>query len=277
MSVCEPYPTAAKPMLARCAGVPPASLLQSPQFPMGGTVGLGSLIVIQRWQGIVGAPGDKVMVSGQVLARVIDRAAGPTPAAVFELDGPSTAAGVSITDATVGLQTAAVPVKLRIRKCKVPDGGVLIDSDSHIVMDGGTELEVAVMAPFGWVAIPPLSNAPPPVEDGLYVNVNVTVCPLRCCWPPTGTLTWYDTTPVDGDVIVRPNRARRLQVWGPVPAGTVWRGHTDSQLSGIDQQLGDQQLNGGFTNTDLWPGAAAAFELVSGGGAGAISWRWEIS
>lgn len=276
--ICEPMPTDAKPKVIRCAGAPPASLLQSPEFPMGGTVGVGALREMGRWSGVVGRVGDKVLVRGQVLATVIDRAAGAVPEAFFDIDGPTTPAGIAAANVrTMATQTTATPVKLRVRKAKFPNAAVLIDSDSFLVVDGGTEIEVAVMAPFTWVAIPPLSGAEPPVEEGLYVNVAFTVCPLACCCPTLpGTLTWYHSAPADGQLIVRPNRARRLQVWGPVPAGTVWRAHTDSLGSGIDVQLGDQQLNGGFTNTDLLPASVAALELFAGGGAGPMSWHWEI-
>lgn len=242
---------------------------------MGGTVGLGPLVEVGRWAGLVGEPGDKWLVKGNVLARVIDRAAGPVPPAFFDIDAQAGAAGVSATDPTIGLQTNAVPVKLRVRKSKVPNSGVIIDSDSHVVMDGGTVIEVSVMAPTGWVQIPPLAPTAPPVEFGLYVNVAVTVCPCRCGLPAPGVLTWYASELADETLIIRPNRASRWQVWGPTPGGSVWRAHSDAQGSGIDVPMGEQQLDGTSTNTDLWAGAAAAFELVAGGGA-PFRWVWSI-
>jgi hypothetical protein len=270
MNDCEAVLPSAHPKVVRVVGVQPDSLLQSPTWPQGGTtdVPAGPLIRMDGWTGRVpGAAGSKAVIRGRVLASLIDRAAGSVPSAFFELDA---APGDGQAQ-----QLAALPVKLRVKVCGQPGDYMLVDSDSWVVVDAGAALQVDVMAPTGWVLLP----APPdtvPDESALYVNVQLTACPCSCGWPPPGRLTWYDTTPIDGDVVVRPARATRVQVWAPVPAGTTWQAWSGDPALAGSIALGGQQTNGGFVNTDMWPGAASHLVLVSGGGAGPIHWVWQI-
>jgi hypothetical protein len=270
--LCQSVPSPARPKLVRCVGAQPASLLQQPAFPAGGTVGLGPLVRLDGWQGTVDdCPSGRALVWGRAFARIFDRAGGEIPPVFMDAEGPIGTVG---TWTGVAHQFGAVPVKLRIRRCKVPTDFALIDCDSRLVVDAGDSIAVDVMAPTGWALLPPNAQSNVPAGPALYVEVQFTVCPLDCYSPPEGRLTWYHTAPVDGQMLVRPPRARSWQSWHPTPAGVVYQAFLGDPAMGA-AAIGTQQINGGFVNTDMRAGAPM-YQLQFGGGAGAMSWVWAI-
>lgn len=185
----------------------------------------------------LGDRGDKVLIQGHVLTQYIDTQAFP----------------ILRPDFTEDHSGAAMPVKLRVRRCKFP-GWTYVDSDQSIIMDGGEALEVQIVAPISWVVLP---SEVPPVELPAtlqYVDVRVRACVLHCCPPRRSTLTWYGQPITAGRDFDRPRRATELWIAGSVggaPGLTVW--HWESQTPGFVG--GAFNVNGSFVNGIIFPGS----------------------
>lgn len=261
-------------------------VMLSPTFPVwpetNGT-GPGGRVMMRsyaKWSGWVGEskPGAKVLVSGQVQARS-DLLGGTILPADWPLFGsergsPSGVAGESDLEG----QSSHVALKIAVRRAKQP-GWVLIDADSHVVMDAG-ELEIHVLGPDTWVAFPATIDAGEQLAF-TFATVRVFACPLTCCWPPSGRLTFFGLMDPGGEPEerqwVRPRRGTALRLTNAPPAGLTVRSLYTSDTI-LSANMGEQTVNGGFVNTVLDPwGATALFEILNVTGPQLVEGTWEIS
>ncbi len=207
----------------------------------------------------LGERGDKVLIQGHVLSQIVNvQASGPLPRPDFSED----------------LIGSALPVKLRVRRCKFP-GWVYIDADRSILMDGGEELEIQVVAPQSWVVLPaPDSPAETPV-DLQVVDIKIRACVACCPDPPRSYLTTYDSLLQAPGYHARPRRATELFIAtgaAGVPANSSW--HWESQGGGWAG--GNFLINGAVVNQPIYPGAAEVLVLDSVNGPQALLvWRIE--
>jgi hypothetical protein len=120
--------------------------------------------------------------------------------------------------------SAAPRVKIEVWPCGWP-GGVIIDSDSEIVVPAG-DTSINVLAPGprvggvlagtgGWVrGRTTLADT----TSWTDVTLRIAACPLDCYVPPGVLSEWFigidDTTDVADRILIRPRRARRLELGG---------------------------------------------------------------
>jgi hypothetical protein len=149
---------------------------------------------------------------------------------------------------------AAMPVKIRVQRCKFP-GWTYIDSDQSLLVDAGEEIEVQVVAPESWQSLPsPLVPAELPALL-TFVDVKVRACVLTCCPPRRSTLTLYGdfNTFVTGLQQLRPRRATELWIAsgsGGAPALSTWHwSNVEGTFNG-----GNFNINGGFVSGVVYPG-----------------------
>ena len=262
MSRVRPTAIDSFPFVVRTFGLVPQSLLQTPAFPQGGD-GLFPMQAVARSDAFVpGRPGETWIVRGHAQVVVVE---------IIDPDDPVTWSVIG----DAASQFTEASVKLRIFRCKFP-GSIMIDSDRALVVEGGQPLEVQAWAPESWR---PYGQAPNFEVPGFahMLDLRVTLCRCDCAPPAAANLTWWGLV-ADGDSVLRPRRATRLQLLGPATAGVqvAW-------WDGLPNVLGSQQLspdfaiNGGFVNTDVIPGAASHLEIVNGaaGGVNAM-FAWTI-
>lgn len=263
MFVCEQCPSDRHPFTALLAGIPPtARMLQSPAFPRGEADGV-ALRVLASYVGPLGCPGEKWLISGHLQSRFVaigGAGVAPLPMQVIGNDED---------------QSAAFPVKLRIKRCGWP-GEVIIDSDRTLVVDGTDEIEIEVIAPSTWLLVPSTATVEVP-NTFQYVNLYVTACECECGQPPPSWLTWWANL-TDLDAVVRPRRARRVQISTPNPGGATFQWWNGNPATTNAQPLGTFQVNGGFVNTDSIPGAASHLQVTAGAGvATPFMFAWEVA
>lgn len=245
------------PMNVRVAGVPPTDrLLQSPDFPQGEASG-SPWQLAAAWEGPVpGCPGDKVEIGGHVRSLIVEQ----------PVDLPNVLAPIVIDDASEE-QFSALPVKLRMTRCRF-GGWTIIDSDCSLVFDAGENIRVEAMMPASWFIIPS-TVVIGEVALYQYVTLAVRVCPLKCCTLPSANLSYFATLTDETGVVVRPRRARALQIFGPPgTGGSQWRWWNGDPAGG-GNPLGEFTVNGGFVSAIIMPGAASHLQLITGGGLGA--------
>ncbi len=212
--------TAQQPWSTRIAGFNPQSgaaqfgLLFSTDNPCGALQDdtlfeQTPLEVVAIWEGCVGdaeCPGQLVHVQGHVQAISTDR-------------GSATPRPNLGTDCLANMRTSEPLLKLAITSCGKP-GPTFIDSDSSLVVPAGP-LVIKVMAPTTWGEgiSPPEAEATPWTD----VSLKVTACPIRQGHPPPGYLTEWGfadiAAAIDTRMLVRPRRARHLQMTGATLAG----------------------------------------------------------
>lgn len=109
-------------------------------------------------------------------------------------------------------------VKLRIKQCGFPEP-VIIDSDASMVMRAGLAT-IDVLAPYDWVEQHTITDVE--AEDTVLwtdTRVRISACPYNDHSPKAQLTEWvpYDPATVSPPMLVRPRRARRLEVstFGP--------------------------------------------------------------
>lgn len=211
------------------ATVAPVTFVQTP------------LQTIARWSGCVGdtsAPGNLVLVQGHVQAITEER----------NSTSPRPNLG---SDCLPNSRTTEPHVKLAITSCGKP-GPVIIDADSSIVVPAGP-ITIDVLAPIGWGEgiIPTSEGEGLPWTD---VTLKVSACPCSCGYTPCGWLTAWgvdDIAALIGTrVLVRPRRARRLQMTGATAAGGTQNiGLIHSWDAAGTRLFGQTLFQGGFPLT----------------------------
>lgn len=210
-------------------------------------------------------PGSRTLITAHVMSLDRDREVGA---------GPPHLAGCQANVATSELR-----VKLLITYCGQP-GGVLIDSDSALVIPSGPA-EIAVVAPAGWI---PMGRIPTGAsESWTDVTIRVAACQMRgdAFWPK-GHLTEYlqfsDATPQGSRVLIRPRRARRLAA----AANTMALAATNVSVMYFREPtaggvpIGFHTFQSGFPLSNEIFGAAPWVVPVSPAGLISASLRWEI-
>lgn len=264
MQICQPRVTVdCLPFTSRVVGIPPTVReLQSTANPLGEADGI-RLNPISRWTGQIGCAGEQWIIRGHVQM-------------VFSLVAGAGAGAITprvIGDDEQG--SCAAPVKLRYQRCKFP-GWTIIDADSVLVVPGGEDIEIDVLVPSTWLLLPTTQTVELP-NTFQFVDVRVTACRCDCGLPPPGFLGWWNNAMVDLDTVVRPRRARRLQISTPNPGGATFAWWNGNPLTPNAILLGTFQINGGFVNTDLIPGSASHLQLTGGAGVAApFRFVWEI-
>lgn len=250
------------PFVVRTFGLVPDDLLQSPAFPEGGTLTTAMRSIARSPEFTPGKPGESWILRGHVQVVAVN---------IIDPDDPVTWAVIG--DAASQFTEAAV--KLRVLRCKFP-GATLIDSDRALVVEGGQPLEVQAWVPDAWR----LYGEPPAFETpgvAHLVDLRMTLCRCDCAPPAAAQLTWWSTVD-DGDAIVRPRRATRLQLLTPATAGLQaawWDGVPNAP--GSVQLSPDFAINGGFVNTDAIPAGASHLEIANGAAGGVLAmFAWTI-
>lgn len=184
--------------------------------------------------------------------------------------------------------SSAPRVKLEVWPCGWP-GGVIIDSDSEIVVPAG-DTSINVLAPGpnpsggggpnagGWIrGRTTLTDA----VGWTDVTLRIAACPIDCYVPPGVLTEWaaqvIDTTPVADRILVRPRRARRLELNTRDALGVATATQVDllQDTAGATISLGSILFPTGPATVNMF-GAAQAIVLV-GSGAGTFAYiRWEI-
>jgi hypothetical protein len=245
------------------AGLPAASVLgvrSSTELfaEVGPAVTLEPLVPKFRKPFCLGSRGDKVLIQGHVLQQIVNVQSAPFPRPDFSED----------------LIGSALPVKLRVRRCKFP-GWVYIDADQHVLMDGGEDLEVQIVAPQSWLTLPnpdvPAGGDLP--ADYVVVDVKVRACVLHCCPPRRSTLTLYSNNQQQATAMARPRRATELWIASGVaaPGNSSW--HWED-LSGTFVG-GFFFVNGAVVNQPAFPGAGEVLVMDSAATSTFLVWRIE--
>lgn len=210
----------------------------------------------------IGRACDNVLVSGKVLADSFNlQAQAPIGIVTFDEDASS----------------SAIEVKIRVQRCNHP-GWVYIDADSHVVMPGGDDLEIQVIAPQFWLAVP-TEQDPFPFEPPVTIHrveVRLRACLLPCGERPRGRLTWFGSLLDGAAPMLRPPRATELFISGGVagtPANTSWFWQ---DLGGLAFIGGAFTVNGTFVNALVYPGAGEQLVHVPAGVAHAVKLVWTI-
>ncbi len=170
-------------------------------------------------------------------------------------------------------QGSSLPIKLRVRRCKWP-GWVYIDADASVLMDGGEDLQVQIVAPQSWVALPSDVAGTELPADYMAVDVKIRACVLSCCPPRRSSLTWYAMALDAGATMTRPRRATELWIatgQGGAPVVSTWH-FADRQNAFIG---GNFSINPAFVNGIIFPGAAERIVLDSPGVDPIMVWRIE--
>lgn len=290
MNACNTFDELGEALVARVGGNPIQAsqrIMLSPTSPVwpetDGPAPTPRTVMrsFRRWVGCMpGTPGDKVLISGHLQARN-EEISGTIRAADWPLFGSNPSESDTMAGDLEG-QSTAMMFKIAVRRTGFP-GWVLIDADSHVVMDAGAELEVHIIGPSQWLLFPTSAEGGEALP-WLWTVIRVTACPLRCCWPPPGRLTLFGlmdpgAEPVDLTV-VRPRRATALRVNAPPPGGAVLSfrqgnpGNTSSSFP-----TGDQSMSGGFVNTAIDPLGAHSHIVIEGlsGGPEFMHFDFEIT
>jgi hypothetical protein len=176
---------------------------------------LERLTLLTSWSGEVGLvdgrvrPGRLVLLQSNVAA--FDRV----------IEGPGRIVYRSIA-ACEGVSSYP-RVKLRVKQCGFPEP-IIIDADSSLVMRSGLAT-IDVLGPYDWILQQGNRRlAALEAVSWTDVRVRVSACPLDDYTPHARLTEWipYDPTNADPPLLVRPRRARRLEVsFVGLPAITV--------------------------------------------------------
>lgn len=166
-------------------------------------------------------------------------------------------------------------LKIRVTRCGFP-GGIIFDAHSQLVFEGGCGIDVELLGPPEWRLLGQLPGAETPL-DVHEVDVRIIACPCSCGPTAPATLTWW-AEPADGDAFVVPRRATSLVFNTPGPAGMAFAWWDGDPAVGGSVQLGSIfNVNGGFINADVRPGAASHLQVVNGAGAGTpVVFVWNV-
>lgn len=234
-------------------------------------INVAALRRVQLWSDCLqftGEPGERVIVSGHVLARTEVREAGIFRSSVLNPCG-------------VGVVSSLPRVKLAISSCSIP-GEVIIDSDSQISIPAGrVTIELLLPGPNdlgteGWEVLGSID-----VPSGAaYEQAQVVV---RACPPSTewigGVLTEW--LPLDAEtpgerVLVKPRRARTLALhardnagppFGPASVNVEWRRTLTQSVAATTVPVNTQQTIdpwGAMPFVRVNPSATGMAQLVWG-------------
>jgi hypothetical protein len=196
----------------------------------------------------IGRPCDRVLIEGKVLSDFLPGVIPP-----FLPQRP-----IAFPE---NAQSSARSVKLRAQRCKYP-GWVYFDSDSHITLPGGDDIEVQAVGPANWLAIP--SDGPLPFElpaDVQRVEVRVRACLLtrEQCFP--SRLTWWSSQQDANATMLRPPRAVDLFIvissgLAPIAANFAWQDRSAVTLAVF-------AINAAFVPNVVYCGAGEQLVLFS--------------
>lgn len=264
----------------------------SPVFPLTRGTGVAgaaaTMVPYATWRGsIPGVPGEKVLIRGHVNAG-LQTAAGVFAAADWPLYGDRyrTLPAPPQNDLTdIPQQSSAMVVKIAVRRARFP-GWTLVDADSWVVMDAG-DLEVAIIGPGngGWYGRGgfPETFTPIPGEILQFIDVRVTACPVRCCYPPPGRMTvWSAAQTAEAQLLrthVRPRRATKLHIIGSDEGGSPFQVATfDGDPNAGGTFVGQITNNAGFVNAALDPWGCQSHLVVQNLSVNTpVTLNWEIT
>jgi hypothetical protein len=247
------------PLHVRVIGpAPTARNLQSPAFPEGESDGSG-MVPIASWRGALeGPPGSFHWINGHVRSTIVE------VLPILPLPDPPTVPD----DAS-----CCMPLKLRYQRCGFP-GWTIVDSDSGLCVLSNCECEVQIIAPPTWIVLPSDFQ----VGEGFLwqlAEVWATACPLPIGHTRGSRLTWFGNL-ADDDILVRPRRAKTVQIFGPNAGGARFELSNGDPSSVGSVPTGEFGVNGGFVNAPAMLGSATHLSIVGGGAVGPIQYSWEI-
>lgn len=224
------------------------------------------LAVVAVWEGCIGdpsSPGQLALIQGHVQA-------------INSTRSSSTPRPNLGTDCLANVRTTEPLLKLAITSCGKA-GPTFIDSDSALVVPAGPAV-IKVLAPTGWGE----GISPPTAEAGPWTDVSlkVSACPCNCGFNPKGNLTEWGFVDILADaadrVLVRPRRARQLQMQGATAAGgtqNIGLQHAFDEAGAVI--FGQTLFQGGFPFS-LEVGGIPYVVPVSIAGVSQFTMRWTI-
>lgn len=252
------------PFISRVFGPVPDELYASTAFPEGGDPNAGVAgepLRVLATASFDAPSGTRFIVRGHLLGRAINLLVAE------RITWPA------LNDTAPLLHEASL--KIKVTRCTFP-GGVLFDAHSQLVFEGGCGVNIELLGPPTWRHLGQLPGAETPV-DVHEIDERIIACLCTCAPIAPATLTWWAEA-VDGQAFVVPRRAISLVVNAPGPAGIALQWWDGDPAVGGSVPLGSVfNVNGGFVNGEIRPGAASHLQVVNGAGAGTlISFMWSV-